>query len=116
MKKVTQLIEYLKNKYSIQGEVESEDIMNILRFNRNKDYSNATLKVMLDYVKNNELKNELDINQLKNLKHYIDLIKDGLDLAVHNLETMIDLEHNKRAWAHLEPLFIILSNNLYTEK
>ena len=41
-----------------------------------------------------------------------DRIKDGLDLAVHNLETIVDLGHNKKAWNHLEPLFDILSNNI----
>ena len=71
---------------------------------------------MLDYIKNNELENHLDTNQLKNLKQFIDLIKDGLDLAVHNIETIVDLGHNKRAWKHLEPLFDILSNNLNIEK
>ena len=86
--------------------------MGILKFNGNKDYSNASLKTMLDYVKNNELENHLDINQLKNLKFYIDNIKNGLDLAVHNIETIVDLSHNKRAWTHLEPLFDILSNNI----
>ena len=36
----------------------------------------------------------------------------GLDLAIHNLETIVDPEHNKRAWKHLEPLFIYLSENI----
>lgn len=90
--------------------------MTILKFKSKKDYSSASLKIMLDYVKNNELENHLDRNQLKNLKHYIDRIKDGLDLAVHNLETIVDLEHNKRAWKHLEPLFDILSSNINIEE
>tara|TARA_B100000508_G_C11464534_1_gene280922 strand:+ start:2107 stop:3666 length:1560 start_codon:yes stop_codon:yes gene_type:complete len=116
LKKVDTLIAHIKGKYSVEQEIEQTAIMSILKFNGTKDYSNASLKIMLDYVKNNELENHLDTNQLKNLKHYIDRIKDGLDLAVHNIETIIDLEHNKRAWKHLEPLFDILSNNINSEE
>lgn len=112
LKKVETLINHIKGKYQVQGEIETTPIMGILKFNGNKDYSNASLKIMLDYVKNNELDNHLDANQLKNLKLYIDNIKNELDLAVHNIETIIDLSHNKRAWKHLEPLFDILSNNI----
>lgn len=115
LKKVETLISHLKGKYQVNGEIETAPIMSILKFNGNKDYSNTSLKIMLDYVKNNELENHLDTNQLKNLKFYIDNIKNGLDLAVHNIETIVDLSHNKRAWTHLEPLFDILSNNLNTE-
>ncbi|MFT5819313.1 MAG: hypothetical protein ACI8ZM_000536 [Crocinitomix sp.] len=114
-KKIKTLINYIKGRHSISEDLNEEEIMNLLRFNNKKDYSSASLKIMLDYVKNNELENHLDTNQLKNLKHYIDRVKDGLDLAVHNIETIIDLEHNKRAWIHLAPLFEILSNNLTTE-
>lgn len=116
LKKVNKLITYIKGKHSIKDEIESAEVMTILRFTSKKNYSNASLKIMLDYIKNNELENHLDPNQLKNLKHYIDRIKEGLDLAVHNLETIVDLEHNKRAWKHLEPLFDILSNNLNIEE
>lgn len=115
LKKVESLILYIKHKHLIKDEIESSQIMTILRFNSKKDYSSASLKIMLDFVKNNELEDYLDTHQLKNLKHYIDRIKDGLDLAVHNIETIVDLEHNKRAWIHLEPLFEILSNNLSIE-
>jgi len=115
LKKVETLISHLKGKYQVKEEIETTPIMTILKFNGNKDYSNASLKIMLDYVKNNELENHLDTNQLKNLKFYIDNVKNGLDLAVHNIETIVDLSHNKRAWTHLEPLFYILSNNLNTE-
>ena len=115
IKKVENLIAYIKGKYTVSENIETTEIMAILRFNNKKDYSNTSLKIMLDYVKNNELENHLDTNQLKNLKHYIDRIKDGLDLAVHNIETIVDFEHNKRAWSHLEPLFDILSTNLNIE-
>tara|TARA_R110002124_G_scaffold17532_3_gene73484 strand:- start:369365 stop:370927 length:1563 start_codon:yes stop_codon:yes gene_type:complete len=116
LKKVTTVIEHIKGKYGIADEIDPTPIMSILRFNSEKDYSNASLKIMLDYVKNNELDDHLDTNQLKSLKHYIDRIKDGLDLAVHNIETFVDAEHNKRAWVHLEPLFDILSTNIKIEE
>ncbi|MEW4922743.1 hypothetical protein [Algibacter sp. 2305UL17-15] len=116
LKKVETLINYINGKYQVQDEIETTSIMSILKFNGKKDYSNASLKIMLDYVKNNELENHLDTNQLKNLKFYIDNVKNGLDLAVHNLETIVDLSHNKRAWTHLEPLFEILSNNMKQEE
>lgn len=116
LRKVQTLIQYIKKKHHVKDEIESSEIMSILRFNSTKDYSNASLKIMLDYVKNNELENHLDSQKLRNLKHYIERIKDGLDLAVHNIETIVDLSHNKRAWIHLEPLFDILSNNIYTQE
>lgn len=112
LKKIKNLISYIKGKYRVSKDIDENELMNVLKFNTKKDYSNASLKIMLDYVKNNVLEHHLDINQLKNLKHFIDRIKDGLDLAVHNIETVVDLEHNKRAWQHLEPLFDILSNNI----
>mgnify|MGYP006368568417 FL=1 len=115
LRKVELLINHLKGKYNIKDEIDSMPIMGILKFNGNKDYSNASLKIMLDYIKNNEIDDHMDINQLKNLKFYIDNIKNGLDLAVHNIETIVDLSHNKRAWNHLEPLFDILSNNIQND-
>jgi len=115
LKKVESLISHIKGRYNVIEEIDKSPIMNILRFSGNKEYSNTSLKVMLDYVKNNELQDHLDPVQLKNLKFYIDNIKNGLDLAVHNIETIVDLSHNKRAWKHLEPLFDILSNNLKLE-
>lgn len=112
LKKVSDLIKYLETKNELKGTIDSNELMKILRFTTKKDYSNASLKIMLDYVKNNCLDEHLDANKLKNLKHYIDNIKEGLDLAVHNIETIVDIGHNKRAWTHLEPLFVILSNNI----
>lgn len=116
-KKVDVLINFLNNKHNFNlVEKDHEIIMNILRFNTSKDYSNASLKIMLDYIINYELNKFFDTQQLKNLKKYLTGIKDELDLAVHNIETFIDLSHNKRAWNHLEPLFVTLSNNINTEE
>jgi len=116
LKKVDSLIKHLVGKYNIKSEIESAPLMGILKFDGTKDFSNASLKIMLDYVKNNELDDHLDTHQLKNLKFYIDNIKNGLDLAAHNIETILDLSHNKRAWTHLEPLFDILANNIKSNK
>lgn len=114
-KKVDNLVEYIKGVHKIDDAIDTDKFMEILKFNSKTDYSNQTLKIMLDYVKNNELDDHLNATQLRNLKHYIDNIKEGLDLAVHNLETIIDKGHNIKAWKHLKPLFEILSNNISTE-
>jgi hypothetical protein len=114
-KKVDNLIRHLKGKYSISKEIDSAPIMSILKFNTSKDYSNTTLKIMLDYVIKKELINHVNTNEYKNIKDYIERIKSGLDLAVHSLNTFVDLGHNKRAWQHLEPLFDMLANNLNKE-
>lgn len=115
VKKVETLISHIKNTYKINEDVKSEPIMGILRFNVDKEYSDTSLKAMLDYVVKNKLINSLDANTYKNIKDYIERVKMGLDLAVHNINTIIDVEHNKRAWQHLEPLFDYISWNLNTE-
>jgi hypothetical protein len=117
--KVNTLIKYLEGKIPIaKGEFVVEDIMNILKFKfvPNDTFVDFSLRNSLDYVKNNVLTDHLDPMTLRNTQHYIDRVKDGLDLAVHNPETLVDIEHNKRAWAHLEPLFDILSNDINIEK
>ena len=111
-KKVDTLIKYIRDVHNIDKDIDSEKCMSILKFNSNKEYSDTSLKAMLDYVIKNKLINYLDTNKYKNLKDYIERIKMGLDLAVHNIETIIDAEHNKRAWLHLEPLFDYLSENI----
>lgn len=115
--KIESLVRYLAGKFSISKEaVDKDKIMEILKFKHSEGYVDVTLKGMLEYIKNNELNNYLDATTLRNLKQYIDLVKNDLDLAVHNIKTIIDLESNKRAWKHLEPLFEILSNNIKIEE
>ncbi len=111
-KKVSLVIDYIQNNHEVKDDINKENLMNILRFNSSKDYSNATLKIMLDYFKNHDLDNFFDVQTSKNLKKYFDNVKEELDLAAHNIETFIDLTHNKRAWNHLQPLFVTLSQNL----
>ncbi len=112
LKKVEAVINYLKGKHNLSEDVNPTDLMSILKFNTSKDFSSTSLKAMLDYVIKSDFINHVDTNKYKSTKDYIERIKVGLDLAIHNIETVIDLEHNKRAWKHLEPLFDFLSNNL----
>lgn len=116
LKKVENVIKYLKQVHKITEDIDSNRLMNILKFNSSKEFSDASLKLMLDYVVKNELVNYLDNNTYKNTKDYIERIKMGLDLAVHNIKTIVDIEHNKRAWQHLEPLFVFLSENINTKE
>lgn len=115
MKKVATVIKYIKDVHKVEDDIDSEKLMNILKFNGDKEYLDTSLKAMLDYVVKNKLINSLDNNTYKNIKAYIERIKMDLDLAIHNIETIIDAEHNKRAWQHLEPLFVYLSENINTE-
>ena len=115
VKKVESLTQHLNGKYSFTETIETEPIMKILKFNTPKEFSNISLKIMLDYVMKNVVVNNLNVQKYKNLKDYVDRVKNGLDLAVHNIETIVDFNHNKRAWLHLEPLFIIMSDDLISE-
>lgn len=111
-KKVSALIKYIKDTHHIENDIDINICMNILKFSVDKEFIDTSLKAMLDFVLKNEIVNAIDPNTYKNLKDYVERIKMGLDLAIHNLETIVDAEHNKRAWKHLEPLFIYLSENI----
>lgn len=115
--KVKTLIAYLKGKHNLQEPISEDEIMNILKFNNGKaDYSSASLKPMLDFVLTTKLANDLDSQTYKVVKQQIELIKNSLDLSVHNLKFFADIESNKKAWTELEPLFDYLSNNIHTEE
>lgn len=110
--KVKTLIGLLKGKYEIKEDIDTDDFMRILRFDGDKEYT-SSLKIMLDYIKNHELKNLIsEPSKLKSITDYIDGVKGGLDLAVHNIDYTIDINVNRRAWNTLEPLFKVLSDNL----
>lgn len=110
--KVKTLIKFIKGKYNISEEMDIDKFMEILKFDGNKEYI-SSLKTMLDYIKNSELPVLIsDMSKLKSITDYIENVKKGLDLAVHNIDYTIDLNVNKRAWNTLEPLFSALSNNL----
>lgn len=114
-KKVSSLCDYLKNQYDIKEDIDKNNIMNILRFNDKKEFDDSSLKGMFDYIFKHELCSVYDSATLKNIKDYAERIKMGLDLAVHNKKTIIDVNHNSRAWHHLEPLFDYLSKNIKNE-
>lgn len=116
-KKVETLISSLKGRYGISEEIDPELIMKILKFDQGKDYSNVGLKDMLDYVNDHRLGSylNLDTKELQVVKEEIELIKKGMDLAVHNIKYPLSFEHNKTSWEKLEPLLEALSNNINTE-
>ena len=110
-------VAYLKGKHNLQEPISEDDVMNILKFNNDKaDYSSASLKPMLDFVLTTKLANDMDNQTYKVVKQQIELIKNSLDLSVHNLKYFTDIEGNKAAWTNLEPLFDYLSNNIHTEE
>ncbi|EOR95373.1 hypothetical protein ADIARSV_1444 [Arcticibacter svalbardensis MN12-7] len=110
--KIKTLTVFLKSRYSITEDIDSADFMRILRFDGDKEFA-SSLKTMLDYIKNHELREIIsEPAKLRNITDYIDNVKNGLDLAVHNLNYTIDINVNRRAWNTLEPLFNALSNNL----
>lgn len=110
--KVKTLINLIKGKYKVNEDMNVDEFMKILKFDGDKEYV-SSLKVMLDYIKNTELKQIIsEPTKLKSITDYIDGVKNGLDLAVHNIDYTIDLNVNRRAWSTLEPLFKALSDNL----
>ncbi|WP_026905545.1 hypothetical protein [Pedobacter glucosidilyticus] len=110
--KIKTLISFLKGKYHINDEIDTADFMRILRFEGDKEYA-SSLKTMLDYIKNHELKEIIsDATKLKSITDYIDNVKNGLDLAVHDINYTIDLNVNRRAWNTLHPLFAALQKSI----
>lgn len=116
-KKVKTLLTYL---YKDEAETAmTQDMINtcmgILKFNPSKDYYDVGLKAMLEYVVRYKVVTEFDTQTYKNLKDYVERIKMGLDLAIHNIHNIVDLTHNRKAWSHLEPLLKFLSENIPDE-
>ena len=111
--KIQSLISFIKCTYKVKEEILEADFMRILRFDGDKDYTNSSLKIMLDYIKKTELKEIInEATKIKSITEYIDNVKNGLDLAVHNIDYTIDVNVNRRAWNTLEPLFNALSENI----
>ena len=115
--KVKSLLSYLKGKNHNTICAEEDDIMKILKFNVDKkDYSNVSLKPMLDYVMSKSLVNEFDNQTYKVIKQQVEMIKTSLDLSVHNIKYFADFESTKKAWSELEPIIVFLSNNINVDK
>lgn len=116
-KKVKTLLTYLY-KDEAEASITQDTIntcMSILKFNPSKDYYDVGLKAMLEYVVRYRVVTEFDTQTYKNLKDYVERIKMGLDLAIHNINNIVDLTHNRKAWSHLEPLLKFLSENIPDE-
>lgn len=110
--KVKSLIKFLKSQYNISDVIDENKIMDILRFNNvKKDFSSISLKPMLDYVLNHKLIDSLDPQTYKVVKAQVELIKNQLDLSVHNIIYFADIETTKKAWHDLEPLLNYLCSN-----
>lgn len=89
--------------------------MSILRFKSSPEYVSIGLKGMLDYVLKHHLAEHIDSQVYKSLKVFIELYKDSLDLVIHNINTIADADHNRRAWSHFQPLLKYLSENIPDE-
>ena len=114
--KVKTVVEYLKkDKDASKNKEDIERCMTILRFKSSPEYVSIGLKSMLDYVLKHHLAVYLDNQVYKNLKVFIELYKDSLDLVIHNINTIVDADHNRRAWSHFEPLLKFLSENIPNE-
>lgn len=108
-RKVGEVIKYLQGKYKITEDINSDELMSILKFNTSKEYTNTSLKVMLDYIMSTEISTFLKGDEYKSLKDYVERIKSSLDLTIHNLNAVVDIEYNRNAWHHLEQVFDYLS-------
>ena len=114
--KVKSVIEFLKkDKDASKNKEDIERCMTILRFKSSPEYVSIGLKGMLDYVLKHHLAQHIDSQVYKSLKVFIELYKDSLDLVIHNINTIVDADHNRRAWSHFEPLLKFLSENIPDE-
>lgn len=114
--KVKLVIEYLKkDKDASRNKQDIDRCMTILRFKSSPEYVSIGLKSMLDYVLKNHLSGNIDNQILRNLKNFIELYKESLDLVIHNINTIADADHNRRAWSHFEPFLKYLSENIPNE-
>lgn len=114
-KKVQTAIDCIKKQKGAATIEEIDQCMEILRFNPSNMYSDVGLKAMLEYVVNNCIVDAFDSLTYKNIKDYSERIKAGLDLAIHNIHNLVDITHNRRAWGHLEPLLLFLSQGVHNE-
>lgn len=111
-KKIETLSKYLRSKHKVEEELDETDIKRILKLELPKDFSTSSLKTMLDYIVKYKIQTYLDSEKYKSVKDYAERIKMGLDLTVHNINTVVDVDYNRRAWNHLEPILNYLNETL----
>jgi hypothetical protein len=112
LKKVQNLEAYFKTVHGIETDIDKDAIMGLLGFKINGEFDSSSLGIMLDYTINHKLKDLLSSTAFRNQKNYLLSVKDGLDLAVHNIEFVIDKGHNDRAWKTLLKFFKALEADL----
>lgn len=119
LKKVKNLETYLKNNNGLQTDLDKDAVLGLLGFKTKGEFDGASLGIMLDYTINHKLRDLLSSSDFRNQKNYLTSVKDGLDLAVHNINFVIDKGHNIRAWKTLLKFFKVLEadlNNLDLEE
>lgn len=112
LKKVQNLESYLKTVHGIETDIDKEAVMGLLGFKTSGEFDSSSLGIMLDYTINHKLRDLLSSTAFRNQKKYLSSVKDGLDLAVHNIEFVIDKGHNDRAWKTLLKFFKALEADL----
>jgi hypothetical protein len=116
LKKLEHLEAYLKNNHSLQTDLDKNAVSGLLGFKTREEFDNSSLGTMLEYTINHKLTSLLSKNEFRNEKNYLTSVKDGLDLAVHNIDFVIDKGHNIRAWKTLLKFFKALESDLnYTD-
>lgn len=105
LKKIENLESYLKQNCNLQSNLDKDAVAAILGFKTKGEFDNSSLGTMLEYTINHKLKDLLSSNEFRNQKNYLISVKDGLDLAVHNIDFIIDKGHNIRAWKTLFKFF-----------
>ena len=112
LKKVKTLETYLKTNHDLQTDLDKEAVLGLLGFKTKGEFDGSSLGIMLDYTINHKLRDLLSSNEFRNQKNYLTSVKDGLDLAVHNIDFVIDKGHNIRAWKTLLKFFKALESDL----
>ncbi|MFH7013107.1 hypothetical protein ACHRV5_14665 [Flavobacterium sp. FlaQc-52] len=111
-KRIENLESYLKNNHDMQIDLNKDVVSGLLGFKVKEEFDNSSLGTMLEYTINHKLTDLLSKSEFRNQKNYLTSVKDGLDLAVHNIDFVIDKGHNIRAWKTLLKFFKALESDL----
>lgn len=112
LKKVENLESYLNKNYDLEFNLDKDAVLGLLGFKIKAEFDNSSLGTMLEYTINFILKDLSSSNEFRNQKNYLNSVKDGLDLAVHNIDFVIDKAHNIRAWKTLFKFFKAIETDL----